>query len=183
MFELSVWGALTVVCSLLCCILSWGTVLALRTQPGNSLLIFSGAFLTGSMAVYTGASFYHSWRWGSYPACGWMGRVAGVTGWMWIVYFGLLIAGVWLAEGGSIFLPFAGFAIALFGLVRACRKATEPAEPTDPIYCQLWEIEEWYRENVNDEEKVQQLSENLCELTQWLEWDEEWDASDEDDDS
>jgi hypothetical protein len=105
-----------------------------------------------------------------------MERLAGVTGWMWVVYFGLLIAGVWLAEGGSVFLPFAGFAIALFGLVRACRK---PTGPTDPIHFELWVIENWYRENPNDEEQAQQLLEKLRELTQTLQWDEEWDETDE----
>jgi hypothetical protein len=112
-----------------------------------------------------------------------MERLTGVTGWMWVVYFGLLIAGVWLAEGGSIFLPFAGFAIALFGLVRACRKLTDPAGPIDPIHVQLWVIENWYRDNPDDEKQAQQLLEKLCELTQCLGWDEEWDATDADDDS
>jgi hypothetical protein len=158
-------------------------MLAFRTQPETSLLIVSGAVLTGSMVIYTGASFYHVWRWGNFPASGWMERLAGVTGWMWVVYFGLLIAGVWLMEGGSIFFPFAGFAITLFGVMGACRKATEPAQPTDPIYCQLWEIEDWYRENANEKEKVQQLSEKLVELKEWLLWEQVWDETKEDADS
>ncbi len=88
-----------------------------------------------------------------------------------LVYCGLLIAGVWFAEGGSIFFPCVSFAITLFGVLGACRTATkriEPVEPTDPIHCQLWEIEYWYCDSGNDEKKVQQLSEKLGELTDWL---------------
>jgi hypothetical protein len=173
-FSLCVWGLLTIACFFPCCAMCWGTILSLRTQPENALLIFSGAFLTGSMAIYTAAWFYHVWRWGDFPESEWMGRLTGVTGWMWVVYFGLLVAGLGLMEGGSLFFLFAGLAVTLFGILGACRTATRPADLTDPIFCQLRQIESWYRENLDDEEQVRRVMEKLCELTQSLEWDEEW---------
>ena len=49
------------------------------------------------------------------------------------VYFGLLISGVWLMEGGSIFFPFVGFAITLFGVVGASRKVDADLAGLEPV--------------------------------------------------
>jgi hypothetical protein len=106
-----------------------------------------------------------------------MERLTAVAGWMWVVYFGLCFAGVWLAEGGSIFLLCIGVAVTLFGLVMAWRRATE-AEPeydlcpdddeADPILVQLWAIKEWYRRNSDNMVQTQQLLEELRALTERL---------------
>jgi hypothetical protein len=118
-----------------------------------------------------------------------MERLAGVATWMWVVYFGLCIAGVWLAERGSILLLCVGVAITLCGLVGAWRKATE-AEPeyapyseddeADPILVQVWEIERRYRRNPNNKVRTQQLLEELRELTKRLSRDLELSETEED---
>lgn len=176
---LVIWGALAGFCLFLLFGLCIGFVLSLQRQPESSVLVLSGVFLAGCFTLYTVAALNDLWcEFRNKPIPRWIARFGRAPEWLFVCYVGLCASGVWLLEGGRIFLLIAGILVTLAGIVGTVRKLLEP-QPEPECSCEEdaesdpmpWLLRKWaddYAQNPDDVKRRQQLLANLSHASQWL---------------
>jgi hypothetical protein len=176
---LVIWGALTGFCLFLLFGLCIGFFLSLQRQPESSVLVLSGVFLAGCFTFYAVAALNNLWcEFRNKPIPRWITRFGRVPEWLFVCYVGLCASGVWLLEGGSIFILITGILITLAGIVGTARRFLEP-EPEPVCSCEgeeeadpmPWLLRKWadeYAQNPDDVKRRQQLLANLSDASQWL---------------